>query len=69
MALLDQVRPNHHETGSAADRVVTLPIEGMTCASCVFRVEQAIRALDRKLECMLAMLLKLKELRGQTQPT
>jgi hypothetical protein len=25
--------------------------------------------LDRKLECMLAMLLKLKELRGPTQPT
>jgi hypothetical protein len=25
--------------------------------------------LDRKLECMLAMLLKLKELRGLTQPT
>ena len=54
MALLDQVRPSTADTqaapataqlGSAVDRTVTLPIEGITCASCVGRVERAIRAV------------------------
>jgi hypothetical protein len=30
MALLEQVRPNHPERGSAADRVVTLPSVGLS---------------------------------------
>ncbi len=37
MALADQVRP--------ADRVISLPVEGMSCASCAGRVERALRAV------------------------
>ena len=50
MALLNQVRPSSPETGAAGGRVVTLPIRGMTCASCVSRVEQAIRAVPGVLD-------------------
>jgi P-type Cu+ transporter len=45
MALLDQVRPDSPETGAAGDRIVPLPIQGMTCASCAARIEKALRAV------------------------
>lgn len=43
MTLLYQAFTGQSERGSAADRTISLPIEGMSCASCVARVERAIR--------------------------
>ena len=50
MAVLDQVRPSTADARGATakatpHRTVLLPIEGMTCASCVGRVERALKGV------------------------
>ena len=70
MGSVTPIRTNNLEAISAAALSASIPVEGMTCASCVSRVEKAIRAVPGVTEASVNLATERADVRfdASTKP-